>query len=58
MQHPGNATLCCRRTFKYLMGVLSAKWVLREGWLVSCLGEQAAADERQFLVRMQGIGWQ
>lgn len=40
------------------MGVLSAKWVLREGWLVSCLGEQAAADERQFLVRMQGIGWQ
>lgn len=39
-----------RRTFKYLMGVLSAKWVLREDWLAACLEAQAPVDEREFLV--------
>lgn len=52
--HPTPHPTPCRRTFKYLMGVLSAKWVVREDWLAACLAQQGPADERGFLVRPPG----
>lgn len=39
-----------RRTFKYLQGVLGAKWVLEEGWLAACLEQGGAAEEAAFQV--------
>lgn len=43
-----------RRTFKFLQGVLGAKWVLEEGWLAACLEQGRVADEVAFQVRRTG----
>ncbi|XP_033120913.1 BRCA1-associated RING domain protein 1-like [Anneissia japonica] len=40
----------CLRTFKYLQGVISAKWVISFQWVESCLREQRAVDEESFEV--------
>lgn len=54
--HPGSApTLAHRRTFKYLQGVLGAKWVLEEGWLAACLEQGGAAAEAAFQVWRAGV---
>jgi hypothetical protein len=40
----------CRRTFKFLRGVLAAKWVLTKAWLQACLEQGGPVNEEQFLV--------
>lgn len=46
----------CRRTFKYLQGVLGAKWVLEEGWLAACLEQGGPAEEAAFQVTVGHTG--
>ncbi|KAI3428535.1 hypothetical protein D9Q98_007358 [Chlorella vulgaris] len=54
--------VCCtvdgaaRRTFKFLRGVLAAKWVLTEAWLQACLEQEGPVNEEQFLVPADHAG--
>ncbi|KAG6404988.1 hypothetical protein SASPL_132567 [Salvia splendens] len=38
----------CRRTLKFLMGVLEGKWILSVQWIRACIEAGEIADEEQF----------
>ncbi|KAK6150097.1 hypothetical protein DH2020_017622 [Rehmannia glutinosa] len=38
----------CRRTLKYLMGVLEGKWVLSVQWIKACMGAGELVDEQHY----------
>ncbi|KAL1555779.1 protein BREAST CANCER SUSCEPTIBILITY 1 [Salvia divinorum] len=38
----------CRRTLKFLMGVLEGKWILSVQWIKACIEAGGIADEEQF----------
>ncbi|KAK6150115.1 hypothetical protein DH2020_017640 [Rehmannia glutinosa] len=38
----------CRRTLKYLMGVLEGKWILSVQWIKACMGAGELVDEQHY----------
>ncbi|KAL3616856.1 hypothetical protein CASFOL_039250 [Castilleja foliolosa] len=38
----------CRRTLKYLMGVLEGKWILSVEWIKACIGAGELVDEQLY----------
>ncbi|CAN4076208.1 unnamed protein product [Withania somnifera] len=46
----------CRRTLKYLMGVLTGKWILSIGWIIACLEAREFIDEQQYEIRIDTHG--
>lgn len=56
-QHPVAPTPACRRTFKFLMGLLGGAWVVGEDWLAACLAAGGPVEEGGFEVGGLAGGW-
>ncbi|XP_016502913.2 protein BREAST CANCER SUSCEPTIBILITY 1 homolog [Nicotiana tabacum] len=46
----------CRRTLKYLMGVLAGKWILSIDWIIACLEATEFVDEQQYEIKTDAHG--
>lgn len=48
----------CRRTLKFLLGVLNGKWMLHTSWVAACLKHGAPVEEEAHEVQMDSAGQQ
>lgn len=46
----------CRRTLKYLMGVLAGKWILSIDWIIASLEATEFVDEQQYEIQLDTHG--
>nr|GMD09240.1 protein BREAST CANCER SUSCEPTIBILITY 1 homolog [Ipomoea batatas] len=46
----------CKRTFKFLMGVLGGKWILTIEWIKACLNATELLDEQQYEIEVDTHG--
>ncbi|VFQ81530.1 unnamed protein product [Cuscuta campestris] len=46
----------CKRTFKFLMGVLGGKWILTIEWIKACLNAAELLDEHQYEIAVDTHG--
>ncbi|KAJ8538456.1 hypothetical protein K7X08_027677 [Anisodus acutangulus] len=46
----------CRRTLKYLMGVLAGKWILSIDWIIASLEATEFVDEQQYEIKIDTHG--
>ncbi|XP_060181871.1 protein BREAST CANCER SUSCEPTIBILITY 1 homolog isoform X1 [Lycium barbarum] len=46
----------CRRTLKYLMGVLAGKWILSTDWIIACVEATEFIDEQQYEIKIDTHG--
>ncbi|KAF3635874.1 putative myosin-13-like isoform X1 [Capsicum annuum] len=46
----------CRRTLKYLMGVLAGKWIMSIDWIVASLDATEFIDEQQYEIKIDTHG--
>lgn len=46
----------CRRTLKYLMGVLAGKWIMSINWIIASLEATEYVDEQQYEIKIDTHG--
>ncbi|KAK4345236.1 hypothetical protein RND71_035412 [Anisodus tanguticus] len=46
----------CRRTLKYLMGVLAGKWILSTDWIIASLEATEFVEEQQYEIKIDTHG--
>ncbi|KAI3495486.1 hypothetical protein L1887_37827 [Cichorium endivia] len=47
----------CRRTLKYLMGIIEGKWILTFEWIKACLEVKKPVDEQRYEINLDVYGF-